>query len=190
MPHRELNNANAVKRMTELFAFGEFWRRLSHLSKFNTCQWHSACTKFGHSNNFATLSLSLSLSLSLRYSPTVAHTLLRFAGTRASIYGFSCNLPSFGAASAKANLFALCRVATKLDRRSREAALFFVPLLTSKQIPKHNDGYNHLHTRLGSGSAGRRLPEALSHHRFQEQEAGEVHQREQRFEGRHHGNGD
>ena len=37
MPHRELNNANAVKRMTETF---------------------------GHSNIFATLSLSLSLSLS------------------------------------------------------------------------------------------------------------------------------
>ena len=56
MPHRELNNANAVKRMTDFVAFGEFWRRLSHLGKFNTCQWHSACTKFGHSNNFATLS--------------------------------------------------------------------------------------------------------------------------------------
>ena len=36
----------------------EFWRRLSHLGKFNTCQWHSACTKFGHSNIFITLSLS------------------------------------------------------------------------------------------------------------------------------------
>ena len=41
--------------MAETFAFGvidfvaslveEFWRRLSHLGKFNTCQWHSACTK-------------------------------------------------------------------------------------------------------------------------------------------------
>ena len=35
MPHRELNNANAVKRMTETF---------------------------GHSNNFATLSLSQALA--------------------------------------------------------------------------------------------------------------------------------
>jgi hypothetical protein len=26
--------------MAETFAFGEFWRRLSHLGKFNTCQWH------------------------------------------------------------------------------------------------------------------------------------------------------
>ena len=34
MPHRELNNANAVKRMTDFVAFGEFWRRLSHLGKF------------------------------------------------------------------------------------------------------------------------------------------------------------
>jgi len=59
---RELNNTNGAKIMTETFAFGEFWRRLSHLDKFNTCQWHSAGTKFGHSNNFATLSLSLSLS--------------------------------------------------------------------------------------------------------------------------------
>ena len=40
----------------------------------------------GRYNIFATLSLSLSL----RYSPTVAHTLLRFAGDRALIYGFSC----------------------------------------------------------------------------------------------------
>jgi len=54
---RELNNTNGAKIMTETFAFGEFWRRLSHLDKFNTCR-----TKFGHSNNFATLSLSLSLS--------------------------------------------------------------------------------------------------------------------------------
>ena len=75
MPHRELNNANAVKRMTDFFAFGvidfvaslveEFWRRLSHLGKFNTCQWHSAGTKFGHSKNFATLSP--------RYKPPVIH---------------------------------------------------------------------------------------------------------------------
>ena len=74
---RVIKYVDAVQKMTELFAFGEFWRRLSHLGKFNTCQWHSACTKFGHSNIFATLSL--------RYSPTVAHTLLRFAGTRGNI---------------------------------------------------------------------------------------------------------
>ena len=35
----------------------EFWRYLSHLGKFNTCQWHSACAKFGHSDNLITLSL-------------------------------------------------------------------------------------------------------------------------------------
>ena len=68
--NRRLNNANRAKVMTDSFAFGvidfvaslveEFWLRLSHLGKFNTCQWHSACTKFGHYNNFATLSLSLS----------------------------------------------------------------------------------------------------------------------------------
>ena len=93
---RRSNITNGAKIMAELFAFGEFWRRLSHLGKFNTCQWHSACTKFGHSKDLITLSLSL------RYSPTVAHTLLRFADTRASIYGFSWSQP-------------------------REAALFFVP---------------------------------------------------------------
>jgi len=43
---------------------------------------------------------------------------------------------------------------------------------------------------VAGGAAGRRLPEALSHHRFQEQGTGEVHRREQRFEGRYHGNGD
>ena len=47
------------KRDEIIAAFGEFWRCLSHLGKFNTCQWHLACTKFGHSNIFATLSLSL-----------------------------------------------------------------------------------------------------------------------------------
>ena len=46
MPHRELNNANAVKRMTDFL---------------------------GHSNNFATLSLSLSLSCANRQS-TSFHT--------------------------------------------------------------------------------------------------------------------
>ena len=68
MPRRELNNAKAAERMATEFAVGvidfvaslveEFWRRLSHLGKFNTCQWHSACTKFGHSDNLITLSLS------------------------------------------------------------------------------------------------------------------------------------
>ena len=47
-----------VKRMADSFAFGEFWRRFSPLDRFNTCQWHSACSKFGHSNNMTTLSLS------------------------------------------------------------------------------------------------------------------------------------
>ena len=100
MPEREnAKIVNAGQKVAQIFAFGEFWRHLSHLGKFNTCQWHSACTKFGHSNNFATLSLSLSLSL--RRSP-VTH-LLRSAGTRALIYGFLC-------------------------RNAREASLFFVPM--------------------------------------------------------------
>ena len=114
MPEREnVKNVNIVKReqiMAEFPAFGEHscvpsvaseqsssGRRLSHLGKFNTCQWHSACTKFGHSKDLITLSLSLSLSHAL----TASHTLLRFAGDRALIYGFSWNEP-------------------------REAALFFV----------------------------------------------------------------
>lgn len=48
------------KIMAETFAFGEFWRRLSHLGKFNTCQWHSACTKFGHYKDLITLSCARS----------------------------------------------------------------------------------------------------------------------------------
>ena len=55
-------NVNVAKRMTEMFAFGELWLRLSHLGKFNTCQWHSACTKFGHSNIFATYLLTYLLT--------------------------------------------------------------------------------------------------------------------------------
>ena len=61
MPEREnAKIVNAGQKVAQILAFGEFGQRLSHLGKFNTCQWHSACTKFGHSNNFATLSLSLS----------------------------------------------------------------------------------------------------------------------------------
>ena len=72
MPHRELNNANAVKRMTDFL---------------------------GHSNNFATLSLSLSLSQVLTYNKL--STVSPLAG--ALIYGFSCI-------------------------RAREAASFFTPV--------------------------------------------------------------
>ena len=71
--------SNIVKReqrMTDFVAFGECWRRLSHLGKFNTCQWHSAGTKFGHSNNFATLSLSLSLSLSYALTASPPHLII------------------------------------------------------------------------------------------------------------------
>ena len=66
MLHRELNKANAAERMATKFAFGviyivallveELWLHLSRLDKFNTCQWHSACAKFGHLNNLITLS--------------------------------------------------------------------------------------------------------------------------------------
>ena len=56
---------------------------------------------FGHSNIFATLSLSLSLSLSQVL--TASHTLLEIAGIRARIYGFPWNEP-------------------------REARLFFIPI--------------------------------------------------------------
>ena len=57
-----INNVKVVKIMAEKFAFGELWLRLSHLGKFNTCQWHSACTKFGHSNIFATYLLTYLLT--------------------------------------------------------------------------------------------------------------------------------
>ena len=53
---RELNNTNAGQKVAQIL---------------------------GHSKDLITLSLSLSLSL--RYSPTIAHTLLRFAGTRVNI---------------------------------------------------------------------------------------------------------
>jgi hypothetical protein len=43
----------------------------------------------GHSKDLITLSLSLSL----RRSPTIAYILLRGAGTRVKIYGFSWNKP-------------------------------------------------------------------------------------------------
>ena len=63
MPHyRRLNNANAVKRMTDFL---------------------------GHSNNFATLSLSLSLSQALAYKRD-SNTSYFTRGSPASIYGFSC----------------------------------------------------------------------------------------------------
>ena len=57
--------------------------------------------------------ITLSPSLSLRYSPTVAYTLLRFAGDRALIYGFSCI-------------------------RAREAALFFIPESNYVKLKKSN----------------------------------------------------
>ena len=74
-----LNYHNAAKRMTEIF---------------------------GYSNIFATLSLSLSLSLSQLL--TVSSLFLDFAGVRAPIYGFSCEL-------------------------TREAVLLFSPLRTFLQ---------------------------------------------------------
>ena len=61
-----INNVKREQKMTDLLAFSEFWRRLSHLGKFNTCQWHSACTKFGHSNIFATLSYIYALARPIR----------------------------------------------------------------------------------------------------------------------------
>ena len=77
MPEREnVKNVNIVKREQIMAEF------------------------LGHSKDLITLSLSLSLSLS--HALTASHTLLRFAGDRALIYGFSWNKP-------------------------REAAVFFVP---------------------------------------------------------------
>ena len=85
MPQREIINnvlgqakrqsrAKREQKMTDFLAFSEFWRRLSHLGKFNTCQWHSACTKFGHSSTSeATLSITnhfITLSQALTYNST------------------------------------------------------------------------------------------------------------------------
>jgi hypothetical protein len=49
----------ATEGTQEMSAFGEFWRRLSQLDKFNTCHWHSACTKIGGLENLITLSQAL-----------------------------------------------------------------------------------------------------------------------------------
>ena len=78
---------------------------------------------FGHSKDLITLSLSLSLSHAL----TASHTLLRFAGDRALIYGFSCTRATDGAAREEPSLLVLFRVATEVEHSSREAAVFFVP---------------------------------------------------------------
>ena len=61
---------------------------ISHLSKFNTCLWHSAYTKFGGLENLITLSLSLSLSLSGARLDSNTSYFVR--GSPALIYGFSC----------------------------------------------------------------------------------------------------
>lgn len=86
MYHRDghINYVNGQQIVGRMLAFGEFWRRLSQLDKFNTCHWHSACAKFGGLENLITL---LSLSQALAYNSTISY----FArGAPASIYGFSC----------------------------------------------------------------------------------------------------
>jgi hypothetical protein len=52
--HININNVKATQIAAQTFAFGQFWRRLSHLDKFNTCQWLSACAKFGSLGNLYT----------------------------------------------------------------------------------------------------------------------------------------
>ena len=49
-------------KTAESLTFGRILAAPQPLSKFNTCSWHSACTIFGGSDIFATLSLSLSHS--------------------------------------------------------------------------------------------------------------------------------
>lgn len=58
-----------------------------------------------------------------------AYTLLKYEDTRALIYSFLCN-------------------------DVRKATVFFIPVLTSKQISIHNDKSHHHHTRCGDGAAG------------------------------------
>jgi hypothetical protein len=69
---------NGEKRMAEFPAFGEPTHARPIASEL---AWRSLNRGLGHSNNFATLSLSQALA---------SHTLLRIAGDRASIYGFLC----------------------------------------------------------------------------------------------------
>ena len=91
---------------------------ISHLSKFNTCLWHSAYTKFGGLENLITLSLSLSLSLSgARLDSNTSYSV---RGSPASIYGFSCV-------------------------HAREAGLFFVPVRRLRRGQRQTRRSKHLY---------------------------------------------
>ena len=112
MPRRELKQRVSESRAKRFFALPNRWSSESHqaclngqvvtevgvanVSCFNRARallaWlnnHNTAKKngyfLGHSDNLITLSLSLSLSLSLRYSPTIAYTLSRYAGARVKI---------------------------------------------------------------------------------------------------------
>ena len=50
----------------------------------------------------------------------------------ALIYGFSCKGATDGAAREEPSLLVLFRVATEVDRRSRKAAVLFIPYETNK----------------------------------------------------------
>ena len=65
-------------KTAESLTFGRILAAPQPLSKFNTCSWHSACTIFGGSDIFATLSLSL-------IAQTRAYTGQKLAGARVNI---------------------------------------------------------------------------------------------------------
>ena len=57
----------------------------------------------------------------------------------------------------------------------REACMFFIPIITLKQISIYNDKSFYHHTRCSCGAAGRPLLLAKLRHRAQKRDAGEVH---------------
>ena len=86
MYHRDghiVNYVNATQFAAQMSAFGEFWRRLSQLDKFNTCHWHSACTKFGGLENLITLSQALA------YKRIVQHLIIRAGRPRQDTASFA-----------------------------------------------------------------------------------------------------
>ena len=69
-----------------------------------------------------------SLTHSLTHSKSRAgYARIEKARAPASIYGFSCKQATDGAAREEPSLLVLFRVATEVDRRSREAAVFLCP---------------------------------------------------------------
>ena len=137
MPEREnAKIVNAEQKVARKSAFGEPTHARPIASEL---AWRSLNRGLGHSKDLITLSL--------RYSPTIAYTLLSCAGTRVKCsanreqsgacssyaeaqpalarqgkYGFLCIRATDGAAREEPSSLVLFRVATEVEHSSREAA--------------------------------------------------------------------